>query len=173
MSRRQTGFTLLEVVVAVAVVGAGFAAGLAAMSASLRLLRSTSEYEQAMLLGRSAMVESLNYPDYEVVADREREVYEGIEYAYRIEFRPVRLVSDDEARVAPPAVALQQISVDVLWGEDRARNYRLVTYRLIPSAAGAQTRVRSSAAPAESGTSPRVGGAASERTSGQDARSAP
>ena len=32
MSRPQAGFTLLEVVVAIAVVGAGFAAGLAAMS---------------------------------------------------------------------------------------------------------------------------------------------
>ncbi len=165
MSPRQAGFTLLEVVVAVAVVGAGVAAGLAAMSGSLRLLRTAGESEQAMLLGRSAMVEALNYPDYEVVADRDREVYEGVEYAYRIEFRPVRLVSDDEARAAPPAVALQQISVDVSWGEERARGYRLVTYRLIAPAAGTQTRVRSSAAPADTG-------AATARTPGTDTRTA-
>jgi prepilin-type N-terminal cleavage/methylation domain-containing protein len=173
MNQRQLGFTLLEVVVAVAVIGAGFAAGLAAMSGSLRLLRSAGEYEQAMLLGRSAMTEAISYPDYEVLADREREVYQGVDYAYRIEFRPVRLVSEDEARAAPPAVALQQISVDVSWGEDRARSYRLVTYRLIPPSEGSQTRVRSNTAQAESGTAPKDDGSPAAPAPGQDLRKAP
>lgn len=148
MSRPQAGFTLLEVVVAVAVVGAGFAAGLAAMSGSLRLLRSSNEYEQAMLLARATITEALAYPDYDIAADRERELYQGVEYAYRVEFRPVRLAESDSARAA--AVALEQISVDVYWGEGRGRNYRLVTYRM-PQAASAATaasqpRARGSAA---------------------------
>ena len=151
MSRTQAGFTLIEVVVAVAVVGAGLAVGLAAMSGSLRLLRSASEYEQAMLLARSAMTEALAYPDYELIADREREIYQGVEYGYRVEFRPVRLVSDDEARVAPPQVSLQQISVDVSWGEDRLRNYRLVSYRMALAGASAQSRLRGGATPAGEG----------------------
>jgi len=93
MSRPQAGFTLLEVVVAIAVVGAGFAAGLAAMSGSLRLMRSAGEYEQAMLLARAAMTEALAYPDADIVDDGERDVYQGVEYAYRVEFRPVRLTA--------------------------------------------------------------------------------
>ena len=152
MSRTQAGFTLIEVVVAMAVVGAGFAVGLAAMSGSLKLLRSASEYEQAMLLARSAMTEALAYPDHELIADREREVYQGVEYGYQIEFRPVRLVSDDEARVAPPQVSLQQISVDVAWGEGRLRNYRLVSYRMASAGASAQSRVRGSGTTAGEGT---------------------
>lgn len=153
MNRPQAGFTLVEVVVATAVVGAGFAVGLAAMSGSLRLLRSAIEYEQAMLLARAAMTEALTYPDYDIVDDREREVYEGVEYSYRVEFRPVRLADPDGARAAALPVALQQISVDVFWGEGRSRNYRLVTYRMraAAAAAGSQPRVRGSAAAAPVG----------------------
>ena len=162
MSRPQAGFTLLEVVVAVAVVGAGFAVGLAAMSGSLRLLRSSDEYEQAMLLARAAMTEALAYPDYDILDDREREVYQGVEYAYRVEFRPVRLAQStqsaesDNTRATP--VALEQISVDVYWGEGRSRNYRLVTYRR-PQAAAATSpaRTRGSSPPAAGGSSSKDG----------------
>jgi prepilin-type N-terminal cleavage/methylation domain-containing protein len=147
MNRPQAGFTLLEVVVAVAVVGAGFAVGLGAMSGSLRLMRSATEYEQATLLARAVMTEALSYPDYDVVADRDREIYQGIEYAYRIEFRPVRMTNSGEAQGATMPVALQQISVDVFWGSDRSRNYRLVTYRRTAATTGSQTRVRTSEPP--------------------------
>jgi prepilin-type N-terminal cleavage/methylation domain-containing protein len=163
MKRLQAGFTLLEVVVAMTVVGAGFAVGLAAMSGSLRLMRSAGEYEQAMLLARAAMTEALAYPDYDIADDREREVYKGVEYAYRVEFRPVRLVQPAESTGstgstgsagstqssgagATPA-PLEQISVDVYWGESRSKNYRLVTYRLRQSASEAsQTRARGNTA---------------------------
>ena len=173
MNRRQAGFTLLEVVVAMTVVGAGFAVGLAAMSGSLRLMRSAGEYEQAMLLARAAMTEGLAYPDYDIADDREREVYKGVEYAYRVEFRPVRLAGSAESTGstgstgstlsggagAAPA-PLEQISVDVYWGEDRTRNYRLVTYRLRQSASAAsQTRTRGNA-PAGGGTAAPKDGAA-------------
>ena len=156
MSRPQAGFTLLEVLVAMVVVGAGFAVGLAAMSGSLRLMRSAGEYEQAMLLARAAITEALAYPDYDIADDREREVYQGVEYAYRVEFRPVRLTPSTQATQATQAtesenaratpVALEQISVDVYWGE--GRNYRLVTYRRLQAAAAASApRTRGSATP--------------------------
>lgn len=154
MSRVQAGFTLMEVVVSIAVVGAGFAVGLAAMSGSLRLMRSAGEYEQAMLLARAAITEALSYPDYDIADDREREVYQGVEYAYRVEFRPVRLApftratESDDARAT--RAALEQISVDVYWGE--GRNYRLVTYR----------RAASAASPPRTRGSATVGGAASK-----------
>lgn len=180
MKRPQKGFTLLEVVVAMTVVGAGFAVGLAAMSGSLRLMRSTGEYEQAMLLARAAMTEALAYPDYDIADDREREVYKGIEYAYRVEFRPVRLVQATEstgsagstpssgAGATPSSGAaampapLEQISVDVYWGEGRSRNYRLVTYRLRqPASAASQTRARGSAAATSAGGGAKDGAAGS------------
>ena len=150
MSRPQAGFTLLEVVVAIAVVGAGFAAGLAAMSGSLRLMRSAGEYEQAMLLARAAMTEALAYPDADIVDDGERDVYQGVEYAYRVEFRPVRLTTSAQSAgsVAAARAPLEQIAVDVYWGE--GRNYRLVTYRRTTSAASAP-RTRGSAPAADSG----------------------
>lgn len=180
MKRPHKGFTLLEVVVAMTVVGAGFAVGLAAMSGSLRLMRSTGEYEQAMLLARAAMTEALAYPDYDIADDREREVYKGIEYAYRVEFRPVRLVQATEstgstgstpssgAGATPSSGAaampapLEQISVDVYWGEGRSRNYRLVTYRLRqPASAASQTRARGSAAATSAGGGAKDGAAGS------------
>jgi prepilin-type N-terminal cleavage/methylation domain-containing protein len=167
MSRPQAGFTLLEVVVAMAVVGAGFAVGLAAMSGSLRLQRSSDEYEQAMLLARAAMTEALAYPDYDIADDREREIYQGVEYAYRVEFRPVRLTPStqstqstqsseaDSARAAQ--ATLQQIAVDVYWGE--GRNYRLVTYRRAQAASAASPPRTRGNAPAAGGTAAAKDGA--------------
>ena len=164
MSRPQAGFTLLEVLVAMVVVGAGFAVGLAAMSGSLRLMRSAGEYEQAMLLARAAITEALAYPDYDIADDREREVYQGVDYAYRVEFRPVRLVQSNQstlsaesesARATPLPVTLEQISVDVYWGEGRSRNYRLVTYRRPQSASAASP-------PRTRGTATPTGGASSK-----------
>lgn len=162
MNRAQAGFTLLEVVVAIAVIGAGFAVGLAAMSGSLRLMRSADEYEQAMLLGRAAMTEALAYPDYDIVEDREREFYHGVEYAYRVEFRPVRVDEAAEstgstgptqsggvgAAASSTPSPLEQISVDVYWGE--GRTYRLVTYRLRQSASETSERHARGNAPAAS-----------------------
>ena len=169
MKHPQAGFTLLEVVVAMTVVGAGFAVGLAAMSGSLRLMRSSGEYEQAMLLARAAMTEALAYPDYDIADDREREVYKGTEYAYRVEFRPVRLDPAGDARAAATQsgsagtpTPLEQISVDVYWGEGRNRTYRLVTYRLRPSAPeAAQTRARGNLTPAGDGPAPSAAGSGS------------
>jgi prepilin-type N-terminal cleavage/methylation domain-containing protein len=166
MIRPQAGFTLLEVVVAIAVVGAGFAVGLAAMSGSLRLMRSAGEYEQGMLLARAAMTEALSYPDYDIADDKEREVYQGVEYGYRIEFRPVRLDQPstqpaENARAAP--APLEQISVDVYWGE--GRNYRLVTYRRTQTAPAASApRTRGSAPPDTSaGAAAKDGGTGGNR----------
>jgi prepilin-type N-terminal cleavage/methylation domain-containing protein len=182
MIRPQAGFTLLEVVVAIAVVGAGFAVGLAAMSGSLRLMRSAGEYEQGMLLARAAITESLSYPDYDIADDREREVYQGVEYGYRIEFRPVRLDQPtqstqpaENARAAP--APLEQLSVDVYWGE--GRNYRLVTYRRTQAAPAASApRTRGSAPPADAsaGGAAKDGGTVGDRpleTRRQDDRAAP
>ena len=161
MRRSQAGFTLLEVVVAIAVIGAGFAVGLAAMSGSLRVMRTADEYQQAMLLGRAAMTEALAYPDYDIVEDRERELYQGVEYAYRVEFRPVHLtttdtvgptgstsITDPGGATSPPPSPLEQISVDVYWGEGRSRTYRLVTYRLRQSASETTERHARGNAPA-------------------------
>jgi len=182
MKRAQTGFTLLEVVVAMTVVGAGFAVGLAAMSGSMRLMRSAGEYEQAMLLGRSAMTEALAYPDYDIVQDREREVYQGVEYAYRVEFRPLRLpgteASAGSAGSAPAAGAgsaatiaadaLEQISVDVYWGKAPGRTYRLVTYRLRQSASEtSQRHARGNAPAAAASTGAADPGGADTASAGQ------
>ena len=177
MNRAQAGFTLLEVVVAIAVIGAGFAVGLAAMSGSLRLMRAADEYEQAMLLGRAAMTEALAYPDYDIVEDREREFYHGVEYAYRVEFRPVRVDQTAEpagatgstqsagvgAAASSTPSPLEQISVDVYWGEGRSRTYRLVTYRLRQSASETSQRHARGSAPAESGSPAAAAGNGTDR----------
>ena len=158
------GFTLIEVVVAVAIVGAGFAVGLAAISGSLRLMRIAGESEQAMLLARSALLEAVNYPEHDIAPDREQEVYGGVEYGYRTEFRPVRLITEDQARIAPASVSLQQVSVDVYWGGNQARNFRLVTYRLTPVTEATASRTRGPASTAEpSATNDTKDGAAMPR----------
>lgn len=138
---RQRGFTLLEVMVALMLVGIGYTLSLSAMSGSLKLARLASEHENAMLLAKARLDEVANYPDHVFAeeaglsagdsANTAGEVYGGTEYSYKIEFRPVTLLDPRVAELVKLPFRLEEITIDVFWGKDGRHRYGLTTYRTV------------------------------------------
>lgn len=88
MTVRRQAFTLIEVVLALAILGAGLVGLLAAASRCLAVVRGTRDYEVAQrVLGQGdldyPMVPSMNIRDVEVRAER----YDGFTYSREVEER--------------------------------------------------------------------------------------
>jgi general secretion pathway protein I len=124
-----TGFTLIEVVVAMAILGIGMTVILELFSGSLRLLRTSGEYTKAVNYARVKMEEITVKPT----------VNEGIEEgefdgAYRwqvdvkrVDILPARIETDFK-----PPVELFQVKLIVLWKSGtKERSTVLETYRTI------------------------------------------
>jgi general secretion pathway protein I len=124
-----TGFTLIEVVVAMAILGIGMTVILELFSGSLRLLRTSGEYTKAVNYARVKMEEITVKPT----------VNEGIEEgefdgAYRwqvdvkrVDILPARIETDFR-----PPVELFQVKLIVLWKSGtKERSTVLETYRTI------------------------------------------
>jgi general secretion pathway protein I len=56
-ARSEHGFTLLEVIVALAILGIGFALAMELLAAGVRSAKASEEYTQAVLLARQKMAE--------------------------------------------------------------------------------------------------------------------
>lgn len=128
------GFTLIEVVVAITVLGVSYAAMLGAFSGSLKLLRQASEYQNAILLARSKLDETAIDTSLEIVEPDSEETYGGVTYAYKIEIRDVPIVEAALKESVKLPVKLEEIAVEVFWGKaGKEKSYKLVTYKLSPN----------------------------------------
>lgn len=127
------GFTLIEVVVAITILGISYAAILGAFSGSIRLLRQATEYQNAMLLARSRLEETLIDTRMNVVDEEADENYGGITYAYKIEIRDVPLLEPALKEKIKLPIRLEEVTVDVYWGKSgNEKNYRLTSYKTRP-----------------------------------------
>lgn len=109
--RGQKGFTLLEVVVAMAILGVGLTVIIELFSGGLRLGRTSEEYTKAVGYARMKM-EEISLTD-----KLEEGVQEGEfdrNYRWRAEFKRVDLLPPRETDYRPP-MELYQLRIDVLW----------------------------------------------------------
>ncbi|MBV8466572.1 MAG: prepilin-type N-terminal cleavage/methylation domain-containing protein [Burkholderiales bacterium] len=128
--RRISGFTLIEVLVALVILGLGMASILVAYSSSLNLMRVSRDKTTAALLARSKLEETIATNNADIEGDSDEERYNGVLYAYRITTTPLPLVSKTVADHFKDLPQLEEIRVDVYWGEkDKQQNYELVSYR--------------------------------------------
>lgn len=135
MKRVQAGFTLIEVVVALTLLGLTYAAILGAFSGSLKLLRQAAEYQNALLLARSKLDEIWVDPSLDIVNRDAEEIYGGVTYSYKIEIRPVNIVEEALKEKVKLPVKLEEILVEVYWGEPgKEKTYVLTTYKMSPAA---------------------------------------
>jgi len=150
------GFTLIEVVVAITVLGVSYAAMLGAFSGSLKLLRQASEYQNAILLARSKLDETAIDTSMEIADQEAEETYGGVTYAYKIEIRDVPIVEEVLKESVKLPVKLEEIAVEVFWGKaGKEKSYKLVTYKLSPNTPSAQKTPQSAKdAPGSSGAPP-------------------
>ena len=109
----RKGFTLLEVVVAMAILGAGMAALLALFSGSLRLAGGSRDTSAASVYASQRMEEALLAPD-----PAEGEERGPFGEKYRWVTRTTFLPPDDERSSYRPV----RIEVTVSWGEPGAEH---------------------------------------------------
>jgi prepilin-type N-terminal cleavage/methylation domain-containing protein len=121
------GFTLIEAVIALAILGVGLIVIIEIFSGGLRLARTSVEYTKAVNYGRLKMEEIAIKPKIE----------EGTEegefdptYRWQVEVKKVDLLSVEKDRDFKPPVEHFQVKVNVLWKSGRKERSALFeTYR--------------------------------------------
>lgn len=123
------GFTLLEVLVAMAILGIGLIVIIELFSGGLRLGRTSEEYTKAvgyarMKLEEISLAKSLEEGIEEGEFDRE--------YRWQVEVKKVDLLPPGRETSYQPPVALYWVRIDVLWKSGtRERTTALESYRLL------------------------------------------
>lgn len=159
--RADQGFTLIEVVLAITILGISYAAILGAFSGSLKLLRQASEYQNAILLARSKLDETWIDPSLDIADQEAEEKYGGVTYAYKIEIRNIPLLEGALKEKVKLPIKLEEIAVEVFWGKSGSeKSYKLTSYKMSP-VDPAQPPSAAPAAPAPNPTKPATGGAGS------------
>lgn len=149
----ERGFTLLEVLVAMALAGIGIAIAFAGISGATRLARKSHEHEIATRLAAAKLEEVLASPSFDLAPDPRTDRYAGVDYGYKIEVKPVEFRDIAPLEPARLPIVLDEVSIDVYWGPDGAQQrYRLVTYRVAPRNAPAAPAAAMGTAPAPGGS---------------------
>jgi general secretion pathway protein I len=121
------GFTLIEAVIALAILGVGLTVIIELFSGGLRLARTSVEYTKAVNYARLKMEEIAIKPKIE----------EGMEegefdptYRWQVEVKKVDLLSVEKDRDFRPPVEYFQVRVNVLWKSgSKERSALFETYR--------------------------------------------
>ena len=122
------GFTLLEVLVALAILGVAVVASIQGFAQGLRLLKLAGDHQDAMMVADQKM--------REVVVPTEGNE-EGTETRFRWKRTIARLATELRDPAQPGTWAVYQIDVHVQW--DERREIHLGTLRTISNVATAQT----------------------------------
>jgi len=126
---KARGFTLIEVLVAVAILGIGLTVTLELFAGGLRLGRASEEYTKAVNYARMKMEEMAVKP----------EVAEGVEkgsfddtFRWQVEVKKVDLLPvEDKPDFKLPAHFFQ-VQIDVIWKSgSKERSTRIESYRTI------------------------------------------
>jgi len=126
---KKKGFTLIEVVVAMAILGVGIAVIIELFSGGLRLVRTSGEYTQAVNYGRVKMEEMTVKPTLN--EGTEEGEFDGI-YRWQVDVKRMDLLPAKIETDFKPPVELYQVKIHVLWKSGlRERSTMLETYRTI------------------------------------------
>jgi general secretion pathway protein I len=126
---KKQGFTLLEVLVAMAILGIGLIVIIELFSGGLRLGRTSEEYTRAvgyarMKLEEISLAKSLEEGIEEGEFDRE--------YRWQVEVKKVDLLPPGRETSYQPPVALYWVRIEVLWKSGiRERTTALESYRIL------------------------------------------
>ncbi len=126
---KNQGFTLLEVLVAMAILGIGLIVIIELFSGGLRLGRTSEEYTRAVGYARMKLEE----------ISLAKSLEEGIEggefdreYRWQVEVKKVDLLPPGRETSYQPPVALYWVRIEVLWKSGiRERTTALESYRIL------------------------------------------
>lgn len=138
---KQSGFTLLEVLVAMALIGIGFSAAFVAISGTRRLTEKSMAHESAHILARAKLDEVLSNKDYVLTDEDGEDRYSGNTFGYQIKVRPVDISAPEAFEKKALPFILEDVGIEVFWGPlGSQQSYRLSTLRYsvkqVPSGPG-------------------------------------
>jgi len=132
MTRRRNGFTLLEIAVALAILGVGVVSCLQIFGASLRMQSRASRKSRAVMHARVAMDALLFQPEIRD-HEEERDTAEGFRTHVLVRHGRAEEGVDDRALDLRPEVSLRYLQVDVTWQDGvGAKSYTLKSLRMAP-----------------------------------------
>ena len=131
---RHAGFTLLEVLIALVLIGSGMAIAYTAITGSLKLHEKSRNHTAAMILARSKLDEILASSDFSLAEDQGVLNYGGVDYGFRARARPVVLLTPTQQdRIRSFKLLFEEVSVEVFWGATELKqSYALKSFRLDP-----------------------------------------
>ena len=148
--KAELGFTLLEVLVALALIGIGFSATFGVVSGVHKLEDRASAQNVAMLFARATLDEFIETGATDQSDAPGDARFEGHEFSYRLTARPLNIASlNGSARQELPA-KLDQIDIEVFWGVGVRQSYRLVTLVRRQMRAVSASKAATSSTPATS-----------------------
>jgi general secretion pathway protein I len=128
VSRSQAGYTLIEVIVAFAVLALGLVLLLGTLSGSTRQIRWSNDAGRAALHAQS-LLDQAGIGEVLQPGRREGELEDG-RYRWTLDVQPYR-----RARAAQPVdlgePQLMHVALTVQWGDDPRQRLRLQTLRLV------------------------------------------
>jgi len=125
VTTRERGFTLLEVLVALAILSLAVVAVIQSFAQSLRLLKLSGDHQRAMLLADQKVREVL-------VPEEQREHGEEAGFRWERVIRPVE-AGELTPPSGPPRWRVFEIAVRVIW--DERRQVELATLLTVPAGA--------------------------------------
>ncbi|HPD60553.1 MAG TPA: type II secretion system protein [Thermodesulfobacteriota bacterium] len=113
------GFTLMEIMVAVAILGIALTVIMELFSGGLRLVRKSQEYSRAVFYGRQLLEELCLKKEF--LGTVEEGVFAGSEYRWRYEVEPVFLVDGEKEKKFP--LNIFKIKIFIFWPDgDKEKN---------------------------------------------------
>ncbi len=130
-SRLQSrkGFTLLEVIVALAILGIGLTVTMELFTGGLRLGRVSGEYTQAMNYASLKMEEIATRQN--VTEGEETGEFEGT-FRWKVNIEKVDILPGDKGSEFSPAVDLYHVRVNVMWNSgSKEKSADLESYKAV------------------------------------------
>src|SRR4030042_3222278 len=127
--RFDPGFSLIEVVVALAILGVGLIVIIELFPGGLRLGRASEEYTKAMNYPRFKMEE---IAVQQTLQEGSQEGEFDDTYRWRVEVKSVDLLPTEKTAGLKPPVEFFQVQVNILWKSgSKEKSSRLDSYRTI------------------------------------------
>jgi len=124
------GFTLIEVVVALAILGVGLTVIIELFSGGLRLARASMEYTKAVNYARMKMEEMTVKPA--VQEGTEEGESDDKAFRWQVGVKKVDLLSIDKSVDYQPPIELFQVKIDVFWKSgSKERSASIESFRAI------------------------------------------
>jgi len=125
---QNKGFTLVEVIIALAILGIGLTVIIEIFTGGLRLAKISEEYTKAMNLGRMKMEEIAYKPKVEE-GTSEGEFDDS--YHWQVQIKKTDLLPVEKDSDFKPPIELFQVRIDVYWKSgSKQRSASLECYRV-------------------------------------------